>query len=84
MGDVFRGKRVSGHEDHLLWEVIRESKVVVEVPMASEEEVQPMFISDEEEIEMPSVIEEELPEAEINPLELDQPLAEIISAESEA
>ncbi|MAW40745.1 MAG: hypothetical protein CMF27_07495 [Kiritimatiellaceae bacterium] len=85
LGDVFKGKRVSGHEDHLLWEIVRASKIMVEVPMGSEEEVQTILISDEEgKLDAPLVIEEELPEEEVNPLELDLPLAEIVSSESEA
>ena len=54
--------------------------------MGSEEEVQTILISDEEgKLDAPLVIEEELPEEEeVNPLELDLPLAEIVSSESEA
>ena len=64
----------------LLWEVVRVSEVEVVESMAAEEEAVPILISNEgDEIETPEVIEEALPEEAVNPLELDQPLAEIVS-----
>ena len=85
LGDVFKGKRTSGHEDILLWEVVRVSEVELVESLAAEKEALPILITDEgDEIETPEVIEEALPEEAVNPLELDQPLAEIVSPESEA
>ena len=84
LGDVFKGKRKSGHEDLLLWEVVRLSEVEVVESMAIEEAALPTLISDEgDEIDAPLVNEEEIPEDSVNPLELDQPLAEIVSPKSE-
>ena len=83
LGDVFKGKRISGHEDMLLWEVVRVSEVEIVESLAAEEEVLPILISDEgDEVEASEVIEEALPEEAVNPLELDQPVAEIVSPES--
>ena len=85
LGDVFKGKRISGHQDILLWEVVRVSEEELVESLASEEEALPILISDEgDEIDTPVVIEEELPEEATNPLEQDQPLAEIVSPESGA
>ena len=85
LGDVFKGKRISGHQDILLWEVVRVSEEELVESLVSEEEALPILISDEgDEIDNPVVIEEELPEEATNPLEQDQPLAEIVSPESGA
>ena len=84
LGDVFKGKRKSGHKDLLLWEAVRLSEVEIVESMASEEVALPTLISDEEEErDAPVVNEEEIPEEALNPLELDQPLAEIVSPNSE-
>ncbi|MAS98690.1 MAG: hypothetical protein CMF29_07205 [Kiritimatiellaceae bacterium] len=84
LGDVFKGKRISGHKDTLLWEAVRVSEVELVEATASEEVIFPIHISDEgDELEAPVVIEESLPKDEVNPLELDQPLAEIVSPTSE-
>ena len=84
LGDVFKGRRKSGHEDLLLWEAVRLSELEVVESMASEEVALPTLISEEGgEIEAPVVNEESIPAEALNPLELDQPSAEIVSPNSE-
>ncbi len=84
LGDVFKGKRISNHEHLSLWKTIRDPRGMKKDSLIFEKGSSPIVIWEySKEKEESEISEVDLVDDTFNPLEEEQPLAEIISPDSD-